>query len=244
MKIDFSEVIHHNRDENSFTARLFEYILFPLWFKEKESCVTASFDKFINILQDSSERNYNVIQNKYPDTNIKTWKYKDQLFFKDAMLFLEVLDINHYCKTYKIEKVNTEKSDRTEFDCVVLCEDKNRNEHIIVFEVKCYTDLKCEEICRQNKILIKYDKILYDGFHHFALISYDNLHNAVKMFDGRHFMKCPNNHVIQNGLYIVTWDDFKKYMKPPRFSDTDVKLYKKVSRNGNGSSKRHLVNNE
>jgi len=234
--MDFSKVMHHNRDENSFTARLFEHILFPLWFKENKNKNT-SFEKFLNILRSSSEQNYNAIQNKFPNTNIKPWINNDGLFFKDAMLFLEVFDLNHFCKTNNIE-TDIKESDKTEFDCVILCIDKNGKEHIIVFEVKCYTDLKDEEICRQNKILLTYDKKLYDAFHHFALISHDNLTNAINIFDKEHFKKC------ENGLYIVTWDDFKEYLEPPRFSEVDLTLAREISINGSGPNVRHLVNNK
>jgi len=233
----FSDIIHYNRDENSFTARLFEYTLFPMWASNP-----GTFIKFLNILIHASKQNRNQITDKYPHANIKAFHLPNPInfTFKEGMLFLEALDIYGYCKNNNISL--SKSPDKTEFDCVIVCEettnDSSKKEHIIVFEVKCYTDLLASEIERQNDWLEEYKKAgLFNEYHHFALISKSNQNNARDTFNNPvNFSKC------RNGLYIVNWGDFANYLTAPRFANgIDTNLYKNVSYTGVYTTPRTLI---
>lgn len=235
--MSFREVVHRNRDENSFTSRLFEYSLFRS-FKESKS----SFEKFINMLKESSNKNMNTIIGRFPDTNIKEWTENEELMYIDGMLFVEVYDVyNFYMKNrnqYNQDCQLDKKLDKTELDCVIICKDLSGKEHLIVFEVKCYTDLEEEEIGRQNEWLNELKKVgMFHKYHHFALISHDNLKNAKQIFNSMHFQKCKND------LYIVTWQDLwdNGFIPRERFFKQDMNLYKKISYEGEERTKRLLA---
>lgn len=232
--MSFVKIIHNNRDENSFTARLFENILFPRWYANNDD-----FQEFVEILKTSSKLNQEIIRKnpKFENTKIGSWEFRDKLYFLDGMLFLELYDVDAYCK--KNYGITINNSDKTELDCVIICKDEDNNEHLIVFEVKCYTDLVREEIERQHARLRTFmqNNLFYD-FHHFALISHDNLINANKIFRGDYLKD------IENGLYLVTWDNIKRYLIPPRFSEVDLKLHKSINRNNDGLTRRSLIDRE
>ncbi|MEH7076952.1 hypothetical protein [Neobacillus drentensis] len=237
--MDCSNFLHWNRDENSFTARLFEGILFPL-FKQSDE----AFQDFLNTLVEKSADNLKFIQGKFPDTNIIGWKKIEIPFFKDGMLFLECVDVYSYIKNEFINQVKNEDlfqdllpkewDNKTEFDCVILCEDKKHNKHLIVFEVKCYTDLKEKEINRQHDWLEKFKEIgLIDEYHHFGLISYSNLHNATGIFIRENF---------KYGFSILSWEDLRLYLiESDRFHRPDVQLYKVLHKDGSHDTKRYLI---
>jgi hypothetical protein len=221
MKIE--EILHRNRDENSFTARLFEGILFPNWKNNPKT-----FAGFIDLINNKSCENLSFIVNKGKKTFIKKSNLPITLEYMDSRLFMEHVDI---CAA--LEK---DYEDKTEFDTFILSKDENNNIHAIIFEVKCYSDLNSEEIERQNKILYDYkEKKLFYEFHHFALISYDNLINQRVAFS--------KNIDLFNGLYLVTWEDLKGFLfnVNERFSNADFILPKKISKNCELGPNRHLL---
>lgn len=242
-----SNFLHWNRDENSFTARLFEGILFPKFKKSKEA-----FNEFLKLLEDKSNHNLYCIKNKFPSTNITSWKNEKELSFKDGMLFLECVDMFSYIKHEFINekgKENLEKiskylpdkiPDKTEFDCVILCEDKDHREHLIVFEVKCYTDLNSKELNRQHNWLEIFKGTgLIHNYYHFGLIAYDNLKNAQGIFNCKNFK--------DDNLFILTWEDFRQYVTESdgkRFYEKiDCELYKTIGIYGNRGNKRFILKN-
>jgi len=141
--MSFREAIHRNRDENSFTSRLFEYSLFRS-FSENNSI----FEKFTIMLKESSKKNRNKILQKFHSTSVKEWINNEEFEYIDGMLFVEVYDLYNYYKkniglfnqSYRSEK----QLDKTEFDCVIICKDSREKEHLIVFEVKWMQNLLME----------------------------------------------------------------------------------------------------
>ena len=236
----FSKIIHFNRDENSFTARVFEALLLPLWANNP-----LSFSRFIDVLKQDSNRNELLITNKFKKSGIKSFHSNDEIFYVDAMLFLENLDVHGFCKNNQ-QQIDLDENniDKTEFDCVVVAEDKNGDEYAFIFEVKCFTDLKVAEIKRQNEIFEIYKKSnLFKDFYHFAIISNENI-NRASIFDKKELDD------LTNGLFIIDWtcvfdyiNDFtidsniNRFIKEIEFGS----LYKTVSYNGNYKNKRNLI---
>ena len=217
-KYNITEAIHYNRDENSFTARLFERMA-----KRFES-EPNYFREFIERIKDSTKCNYKI-----------TWQ---NLLYCDSMLFLENYDLYSYCIN-QIGEENTNlqniKVDKTEFDFVIVAKDGNKNDILIVFEVKCFSNLDKEEIERQNKWLEIYKNAkLFNNYYHIALISYEN-------FNRGSIIKQLGNI---NNFSIITWEDIKGFIEPNRIKDNIEfdKLYFKVKKNGERATKRHLIN--
>jgi hypothetical protein len=235
----FSEIIHHNRDENSFTARVFESYLIPLWVK-----APTTFQSFLRMLALDSEHNYAFLQKRLGQAHVKVI---DEITanFSDSMLFLENLDIYGFCCNHNINlKIVPEKIDKTEFDCVVVAENESGNEDIFVFEVKCFTDLHVEEVKRQNQLLRKYqDAGLFNQFYHFAVLSTENIERGT-------VFKNPDLDELVNGIYVISWtgimnyiDHFIKTPTFPRFINNIEfqSLCKSIGLNGISRTKRKLI---
>jgi hypothetical protein len=235
-----SNLLHWNRDENSFTARLFEGILFPKFKKSNDA-----FSEFLNVISLESARNFDCIKKRFPDSNTTSLSKDKEFVFLDGMLFLECVDVYSYIKNEFSKGRESELSDKisrlfpngyidkTEFDCVILCKDKEGKKLLIVFEVKCYSDLDSKEINRQHEWLEKFKEIgLFDDYYHFGLISYDNFKNAIKIFKSLNYER----------FSILTWEDFKQYVtESDRFSYQDLQLNNIVHKNGKRENKRYLL---
>lgn len=225
--------LYVNRDENSFTARLFEGILFPKLRNSKKE-----FNAFLDFLVEYTKENKKTIKNnkKFSDSEITCWKNNDNINkFDSGMLFLELWDIYNLIDSSNTD-IKPPKLDKTELDAVVLCKDKNNKQHLLVFEVKCYTDLKKDQIKKQKVWLEYYSKSFNIKFHHFVIIAYDNLINAKSIFDKNHLGK-------MNDLFVLTWDDFYEgeYLTDEcLFPKECLNLHKRIGKKDNGSI-RNLV---
>lgn len=226
MPTNISSVIHYNRDENSFTARFFERLI--IRFEQK----TEDFSNFLSCVEIAASNNKKILENETlqpPTFGI--------LKYEDSMPFLENVDMYSYCKMKGIEiEIDKDSIDKTEFDFVITAADDSNKSTIIVFEVKCFTDLKLSEIKRQNDILKKYEKAgLYDNFYHIALISYENIkHGVVPKQD---FPEAKN-------FSIVTWEDVRKFIDFKRIKkDIEFSLLFKVIhlQNGDGKTRRFMI---
>jgi hypothetical protein len=222
-KISIREILHSNRDENSFTARLFEGILFPKFYSDP-----SSFKGFIEKVNESSINNLTYLNKRFDARFLEPKRVPVDLEFVDAMLFVECVDMFSACEMgYE---------DKTEFDCIIFGQSPDGQVYAIVIEVKAYSDLDPIELERQRKHLESLKNHLFDNFYHFILISYDNLKNArEKLF--KTIINPPNN------VIILTWDDFKEYILPSnRFMETDFTLYKAIIKeDGTGKIRRHLL---
>ena len=237
----FSKIIHYNRHENSFTARVFESYLFPLWNND-----FSAFDNFVEMLMLRSKANHDYLSDKFGETGITYFEPDDKYTFVDGMLFLENMDIYGYCENHDDKKkldLSEDKVDKTEFDCVIVAKDKKGNEIALVFEVKCFSNLEKEEIIRQNKLFKEYQGAgLFSRFHHFALISCENLENG-RIFADKCFGKLIN-------FYFITWDDFFKYINQ-HMNDSNFsrfipeiefkKLHKTITKKGEYKTERKLI---
>ncbi len=219
------KAIHYNRDENSFTSRLFEQMYYK-FINDK-----IEFDKFINKINKSVKFNNDLIKNQSLH-NIDIPK----LTFIDLMLFMENLDLYGFCRDNLIT-IEIEKSeiDKTEFDVMFVCSDSDKKRVVIVFEVKCFTDLIYNELIRQNNLLNKYKSRLFDDYYHIALISSENLDNGTMIKKG-----------LFNNLYnfgIITWNDIRCYIDEKRFyyNIEFSKLTKTVHLDGTKDTKRKLI---
>jgi hypothetical protein len=224
-KKTIQEIIHSNRDENSFTARLFEGILFPRFYENQ-----IKFTKFLEFLNQSSEANIEHLNNQ-KKLDLKTTNIPEDLRFIDAMLFVECVDL--------FSALGQPWEDKTEFDCMIFGESKNKKLHAIVIEVKAYTDVNINEIERQRVRLkkLKKSELFYD-YHHFVLMSYDNFKNAGSKVLTT-IIEEPNN------VKVLTWEDFKEILiTSNRFNKTDLKLFKTIRKNGKGKQLRYLIDNE
>jgi hypothetical protein len=218
------EILHSNRDENSFTARLFEGILFPQFYRDP-----SSFKGFLEKVNGSSINNLAYLNKRFDTRFPETKRLPDDLEFVDAMLFVECVDM--------FSAFEKGAEDKTEFDCMIFGRSPDAQIHTIVIEVKAYSDLDPGEIERQRKHLESLKNKLFDIFHHVVLISYDNLKNAgKKMF---YPMINKPDHII-----ILTWDNFRDIVFPSdRFTETDFTLYKTIrKKDGTGKNIRHLLN--
>ncbi len=238
--------LYVNRDENSFTARLFEGILFPQWRESNEN----EFNHFLKFLVKCTKKNKEIIKNneKFSDSEITCWKNNDNINkFDSGMLFLELWDINYlwYSQNKELpgdisdeEKKLLEKPDKTELDSVILCKDKSSKQHLLVFEVKCYSNLDASEIKRQKKWMKLYSKLFDFEFHHFVIIAYDYLNKATEIFNEKYLGK-------MNDLFVLTWDDFfeKGYIKNEiSFPNNCFNLHNEIRKDHTTSKRRNLIN--
>ncbi|MCK9400944.1 MAG: hypothetical protein M0Q51_13260 [Bacteroidales bacterium] len=226
MQSKISTIIHYNRDENSFTARFFERLIIRFENNKED------FNKFLYLIEEAATaNNKEVLKNK----TLQPPSFRN-LQYEDSMPFLENVDLYSYCKRSGIDiKIDKETIDKTEFDFVMTAVDDKKKSTIIVFEVKCFTDLKWSEINRQNDILKKYQAAgLYDNFYHIALISYENLVRG----------KVPRQAFpgVKN-FSIVTWEDVKSLIDFGRIrKEIEFSLMKKVIHlDGEGKTKRTLI---
>lgn len=239
----FTDIINQNRNENSFTSRLFEGVLFPGWENNPQS-----FSIFSKMLVNSSKKNQQTIMKRlkankkgFEETYLKPWP-NTNLKFKTGMVFMELWDVyaaaSEQLTASKFSYCNHKEIDKTEIDAVVLCQDENYDEHLLAFELKCYTDLNFEGIKRQNYWLEFYRKNkIIANFHHFAIISYHNLKHAKTVFNKQ------SNRGITNGLYLITWDDLyvNNYLPEPLFPNERLMLYKHIKKDGTRTRQRYLV---
>ena len=221
-----SDIIHFNRDENSFTARFFERLI-PKFEKSNEE-----FNHFLSIIQKTAVYNKGQLKNN----NLQPPSFS-KMKYLDSMPFLENIDLYSYCKNNDIQiEIDEESVDKTEFDYVITAEDESREQIIIVFEVKCFSDLREEEIVRQNKLLEEYKKVrLFDEYFHIALISHENFING----------RVPQNSFQNaNCFSIITWDDIKEFIDSKRIkNEIELSQLKKVihKKNGKGETDRFLI---
>jgi len=225
MHSKISSIIHYNRDENSFTARFFERLIISFE-KNREK-----FTEFLSLIEKAAGENKETLGNEMlqpPSFGI--------LYYEDSMPFLENVDLYSYCKRSGIDiEIDKDSIDKTEFDFVMTAVDDKKKSTIIVFEVKCFTDLKWSEINRQNDILKKYQAAgLYDNFYHIALISYENLVRG----------KVPRQAFpgVKN-FSIVTWEDVKSLIDFGRIKkEIEFSLLYKVNQlDGVGKTSRNLI---
>lgn len=235
-KRKFAEIMHYNRDETSFIARIFENSLFPRWFREPES-----FKSFLDLLKRSSEANLEKVVTRFPRTNIKSWDFDEELKFVDGMICLDNVDIFGYYMHHhrQYEDIIITEVDKTEFDAVIVAEDSRGREHVIVFNVSCYSEIEYGEIMRQNFWLEKFRKGgLYHSFHHFALAGYDCLDGLRCRFSSKRYKNCTN------GIYLITFEDLKPEFPENRFKDIDFFLHNTVKHTGVYKVPRKLLKRE
>lgn len=225
----FSNIIHFNRDENSYTARLFESYLFPYWHTHKKE-----FSTFVQSLKTADSKSQAALSKKFK-SNPQQYKLDDSYSFVDGMLFLENLDVYAYCQTNnKAVNLDSNTIDKTEFDCVIVAEDNDQNEILFVFEIKCFTNLKKEEVDRQNKILKCFKRAgLYKEFYHFSLISEENFCRSAIVKD---YHTIPLTFLFK---YI------KEYIKPTwqrfNFDIEFEKLHCRINKGGHQFKPRKLI---
>jgi len=182
-KDKFSRIIHYNRDENSFTARLFESYLFPYWHNNK-----SEFNSFVQALKVANFKSQSILNNKFKRTDNQAYCKSisnESYSFVDGMLFLENLDIYAYCKANDIRVgLSPQNIDKTEFDCVIVAETKDGCEVLFVFEIKCFSNFKKDEIIRQIQILNHFKHAgLFKEFYHFSIISEENFSSSLSDFN-------------------------------------------------------------
>jgi hypothetical protein len=224
MTMSIHEIIHYNRDENSFTARFFERLLV------KFESDNSYFQHFIKSVFDFANDNKTYLKND----SFKSFP-PIELYYKDGMEFMENLDLYSYCiRNNKKIALDESNIDKTEFDFVITAEDSNKKEIVIVFEVKCFQDLDIKEIQRQNELLAKYRKVeVYSDFYHIALISYENL------IRGKSLKEKIDN--VEN-FSVITWNDMKPFIDSKRFADLEFSgLWKTIHKNGRGKTIRYLI---
>ena len=218
-------IIHYNRDENSFTARFFESLV-PKFLSDN-----SYFQSFVDCIFNNANRNKIELRNE----SLGQF-HNVTLVYTDSMPFMENMDLYSFCKLNKIPvKLNKQNIDKTEFDYVITAVNDEGEDVFIVFEVKCFSDLDKKEIERQNKLLKIYQGAgLYHRFYHFALISEENFTNG-KVIRNK-FMDVDN-------LGIITWGNvgpfinYKRFRKEIEFEG----LHKTISRDGIGRNKRFLL---
>ena len=148
------------------------------------------------------------------------------------MPFLENIDLYSYC----INKIGCKKKkiDKTEFDYVIVAKDKSEKEILIVFEVKCFTDLRHEEIMRQNKWLEYYKSFcLFHDYYHIALISYENIERGT----------VPKREFKTENFSIISWDDIEEFIDYKRIKKEIEfdKLKKTIHMDGTSETDRFLI---
>jgi hypothetical protein len=219
--------IHFNRDENSFTARLFERLI--LKFETDNNL----FNSFLSSIEGAAIKNKQTLKND----SLQPPSFP-QLSYKDSMPFLENLDLYSFCKNNGLEiEISQDKVDKTEFDFVIIAEGELKDQVVIVFEVKCFTDLRQDEIVRQNNLLSKYcNAKLFPNFYHIALISNENI------VRGR-ITKEAFPDVVN--FSIISWDDIKSFIDYKRIKkEIELSQLKKtVHLDGTSETKRCLINN-
>jgi hypothetical protein len=227
VKLRVSEIIHYNRDENSFTARFFERLIIRFEKNKKD------FNDFLAVIERAAAaNNKDLLKNESlqpPSFGI--------LYYEDSMPFLENIDLYGFCNSNDIETgLEMEDIDKTEFDFVITAIDDHGKSTIIVFEVKCFTDLVHEEIDRQNKLLVKYQIAgLYNKFYHIALISYENLVRGQVLkqtFEGA------------KNFSIISWEDVKEFIDYKRIKkEIEFSFLNKVIHlvDGKGKTRRTLI---
>lgn len=221
------QAIHFNRDENSFTARLFEHLFHKFSNEEK------IFDDFILNISKKTLSNKHLINEK----KLNAIEPELKLKYIDGMLFVENFDLYCFCKKHNLKtELNNENIDKTEFDCIIVAENESSESIAIVFEVKCFTDLKEDEVIRQNKLLESYKNAnLFKEFYHLALISHENITR------GKMIRK--TNFPTLNNFSIISWEDIKDYIPDSRFNKhiEFSSLSKKVTKHGSQVTKRTLI---
>jgi len=222
-KSSIVEGIFRSRDENSFTARLFEGTIFPNCYKSREF-----YEQFC--------RNLSMWAGKHGDKTQSCDLHElENTEFVDGMLFVECVDLYSFA--------GERYPDKTEFDAIIIASEGSKKK-LIVFEVKCYDDLQAKELARQqyhlNALMPLYD---YDQYFHIGLISKDNLENAKKIFNQINnsidFEMCDEKHnkrveTLSDGLKsfaIVTWQDIfdASYLPATRFKSCSYRLPKTIS---------------
>lgn len=231
-KSSIADAMNYNRDENSFTSRLFQGVLIPEWQQDN-----TKFLDFLNFLQKVSGSNASKLK-------IEGWNSDHTINitqFISCTLFFELWDLFHYCKSKGHGFPDGYKPDKTELDAVIVCSDSSGKNHLLVFEVKCYSDLTIEELKRQQKHIDEYSRVLDFEYHHFVLISIDNLKNAKTIFLPE--KSTINKSKLHHPLYVITWDDIDKkgYLKGTLFDRRSLKLYKTISSDGRGKQPRALI---
>jgi hypothetical protein len=227
MKIE--EALFRNRDENSFTARLFEGYVFPKCYDEKDKKSKTFFRDLIQRINNGTDRCEEF--SKLKPLNIPS----DDLEFIDGMLFVECIDLF---------AANKGKSkDKTEFDAIIIAKNKNDEKKILlIFEIKCYSDLTCKEIKRQQARLNALEKLYQDfNYFHIALISEDNLTHAGMVYQK---IGTAVTKIQINNFAIISWKDIlgdftnggltdREYILQKRITPTSRLLPKKIPKKAN-----------
>lgn len=219
-----NKIIHFNRDENSFTARFFERLIYQF---EKTN---SEFIRFINTVKEKANSNRIFLKN-YSLTEIPELKLK----YEDGIEFLENIDLYSYCKSNGIEvEIDEENIDKTEFDFVITAVNEDGKSVFLIFEIKCFSDLDRYEIERQNCFLQKYKGRIFYDFYHFALISYEN-------FERGSIPKETFNNTVN--FSIISWEDVKCFLDEKRFIKNIEfgGLFRTIHLNGRGENKRYLI---
>jgi hypothetical protein len=226
--MNIEDALFCNRDENSFTARLFEGSVFPQCYKEPE----IFFPAFIRKINKGMQRCETYCEKE----NLSPVEIPETLKFKDGMLFAECVDL--FAAANKMDKgvlANYKKAvagfqeDKTEFDTIIVAEDNNNETVLLVFEVKCYSNLEHTELKRQQNNLNVLQHVFGFDYYHIALIAEDYLKHAKKIFQQIADDKLKN-------FSIISWKDLlgddteTNYLKNQRFKGQSLKLSKTISK--------------
>jgi hypothetical protein len=230
--MEIEKALFRNRDENSFTARLFEGYVFPECYNEKDTKSKTFFPDLIQRINNGIDRCGGIIKGKLECnelTEFQSSKIPIDLEFIDGMLFVECVDL--------FAALGKGSEDKTEFDAIVVAKNNYDEKRILlVFEIKCFSDLQYEEIERQQDRLNELKKLYQDfDYFHVALISEDNLKNAKNIF--LKFRDKITDKPIKN-LSIISWQDIlkdlpeNKYILQERIKLSSRSLPKEISKYG------------
>jgi len=218
--MDIEEILHRNRDENSFTSRLFESYIIPHLKENNENA-----KRFIISLKKGFKGCKDILDKK-GENCAETINIPEDFEYIDSMLFVEAIDL--------FSALGKCAEDKTEFDAMVVYR-KETERFVLTFEVKCFQSLDEEELLRQKKRLEELTKIYEQenkkvSFIHIILISEHLLNSKTNFF---RLTKRNNNLKIA----LITWRDIKAYIPQNRICDKDLSNYKTISKsNGLGKN--------
>jgi hypothetical protein len=129
--------------------------------------------------------------------------------------------------------------DKTEFDVFIVAENTLGKSVLLIIEVKCYSDLKINELIRQQYHLNRLQTLFYfENFYYIVLIAEDNVKNAKGVF-----RKGIDNE-LKKDVFVISWQDLvKPYLSqnPNRFSNECFTLSKKVNKESGKGGKKRVV---
>jgi hypothetical protein len=211
MKIECA--IHRNRDENSFTARMFEGSIFPFLLQNPGNART-----FLHILNKGIVRCAQSITTANAKVSPDTTKIPENLVYRDGMLFVELVDLYSACgKGF---------DDKTEFDVLMVFESGVKS-HLIAIEVKCFQPLNKNELARQREHLETIKVKFNLDYTHIAIVA-ETYQNRMK------FKECYTPQ-------LITWLDLESFRQKKRIQDTDLVNHRTKSQSGSCRNKWSLI---